>query len=175
LNVALIGPEAELKKILQAAGWNPAAALGVDSDLKIAADTVFGRPDDEAPVSSLYLFGRKEDFAFEQPVGNNPRQRNHVRFWKMPDADRDGSPIWIGAASYDERVGFSGTTGQITHHIASDVDAERDRLFDDLNRTGKLSEFYSVADFHKTREGRNGGGDQWRTDGALSVGVLKSP
>jgi hypothetical protein len=41
---------------------------------------VFKRPDDEAPVSTLYLFGRKEDLAFEKPVGGSPKERHHVRF-----------------------------------------------------------------------------------------------
>ena len=30
----------------------------------------------------------------------------------------------------------------------------------------------TVDDFHKTREGRNGGGDPWRTDGKLYVGII---
>lgn len=173
LNVALIGVEVAIRGIMQAAGWYPATALGVKSDLKIAADVVLSRPDDEAPVSSLYLFGRKEDLAFEQPVGDNPRQRHHVRFWRTPSVDGEGRPIWIGSASYDERAGLSHTTGQITHHIAPDVDAERDHLFGDLKQTGGLSDVDTVDDFHTVREGRNGGGDLWRTDGALWVGTLK--
>ncbi len=62
-------------------------------------------------------------------------------------------------------------TGEITHHIAADVDAERDHLFEDLERTKDLAERYIVDGFHKTREGRNGGGDPWQTDGNLYVGV----
>jgi hypothetical protein len=158
---------------MQAAKWDAAAALGLRSDLKIAADTVLSRSDDEAPVSNLYLFGRKEDLAFEQPVGDSPRKRNHVRFWRTPQANSDGRPIWIGSATYDERVGLSHTTGQITHRIAPDVDAERDHLFADLKQTGELSEVYDVDHFHTVLEGRNGGGDVWRTDGRLMVGVIK--
>ncbi len=172
LNVSLIGTEAQIKTILQAAKWFPAAALGLRSDLKIGVDTVLSRPDTEAPVSSLYLFGRKEDLAYEMPVGNNPRQRHHVRFWKTGKDDTDGRPVWIGSASYDERVGLSHTTGQITHHIAPDVDAERDHLFDNLKQTGDLSEEYTVDNFHTKLEGRNGGGDPWHTDGNLYVGVI---
>jgi hypothetical protein len=173
LNCSLIGTEEQVKAIMRAANWYPASALGLRSDLDIAADTVLSRPDDEAPVSNLYLFGRKEDLAFEQPVGDNPRQRNHVRFWKTENVDSDSRPIWIGAASYDERVGLSHTTGQITHHIAADVDAERDYLFENLKQTGKLAEQYAVEDFHTQRQGRNGGGDPWHTDGRLFVGVIR--
>ena len=90
LNVSLIGTQAEIVSTMQAARWHPAAALGLKSDLKIAADTVLSRPDDEAPVSNLFLFGRKEDLAFEQPVGGNPRKRHHVRFWKTTNNDEIG-------------------------------------------------------------------------------------
>jgi hypothetical protein len=174
LNVALVGTKEQVEHIMQAAKWFPAAALGLRSDLAIAADTILSRPDDEAPVSRLYLFGRKEDLAFEQPVGDNPRQRHHVRFWKTTDVDADGRPMWIGSASYDERVGISHTTGQITHHIAADVDSERDHLMNNLDQTRELSENYAVDDFHTQHEGRNGGGDLWRTDGRLLVGVIRS-
>jgi hypothetical protein len=172
LNVALIGTKEQIEAIMKAAKWDPAAKLGIRSDLKIAEDTVLSRPDDEAPVSKLFLFGRMEDLAFEQPVGDNPRQRNHVRFWKTNEIEDGGPAEWIGSASYDERVGLSHTTGQITHHIAPDIDKERDHLFDDLKKTGDLAEEYTVDGFHKELEGRNGGGDPWHTDGRLFVGVI---
>jgi len=175
LNVALIGTEDEVKRLLLASQWRPADPLGLRSDLEIAAATVLKRPYDDAPVSNLYLWGRKEDLAFEQPEGNNPRKRNHVRFWRSEKTDPDGRPVWLGAATYDERVGFSHATGQITHHIDAAVDAERDHLFRDLEATGGFSETYAVDDFHKVREGRNGGGDPWHTDGRLFVGVIAGP
>src|SRR5579884_4286934 len=173
LNVALIGTETELKKLMLAAKWYPADPLTLRSCLMIARDTVIKRPYDDAPVSNLYLFGRKQDLAFQQPVGDNPRQRHHVRFWLSDKVDPVSRPVWIGAAIYDRKVGFSRTTGQITHHTAADIDTERDKLFDDLKKTGDLAEEYAVEDFHKNREGRNGGGDPWRTDGKLFVGVIK--
>ena len=172
LNVALIGTETDVKRIMLAAHWYPADPLTLRSCLKIASATVLKRPYDDAPVSNLYLFGRKEDLAFEQPVGDNPRKRHHVRFWRSEKTDPDGRPVWIGSATFDQRVGFSHRTGQITHHIAPDVDAERDHLFDMLRQTGDLSEVYVEDHFHKTLDGRNGGGDPWHTDGRLFVGVI---
>ncbi|HEV3261252.1 MAG TPA: LssY C-terminal domain-containing protein [Gemmataceae bacterium] len=172
INVALIGTEADVMAIMRAAKWYRADPLGLRSDMKIALATVLKRSDDDAPVSSLYLFGRKEDLAFEQPVGRDPRQRHHVRFWRSDKLDPDGRPVWMGSAVYDDRVGLSRRTGQVTHHTAADVDAERDYLFGDLEQTGDLAERYAVDDFHKVRQGRNGGGDPWHTDGKLYVGVI---
>jgi hypothetical protein len=173
LNVALIGTRAELIHIMLAARWYPADPLSLKSSLKIAAASVFKRPDPDAPVSSLYLFGRKEDLAFEQEVGDNPRHRHHVRFWETDKVDADGRPVWVGSAVYDRRVGLSRRTGQVTHVTAADVDAERDYLFRCLEGTGGLAETYVVDNFHEVREGKNGGGDPWFTDGDLNAGVIK--
>jgi hypothetical protein len=168
INLAMIGADADIKAVLESAGWIAAEKLGLKSDLKIAADTVLDRPYADAPVSNLYLWGRKEDFAFEQPVGNNPRERHHVRFWKADSVDGSGRPLWAGAATFDERVGFSHTTGQITHHIAADVDAERDHVIETLKSTGRVT-VETVDNFHEVHEGINGGGDRWHTDGKLLV------
>jgi hypothetical protein len=173
INVALIGTKEEVMRIMAAAKWFPADPLRLRSALEIAEAAVLKRPYDDAPVSNLYLFGRKEDLAFEQPVGPDPRQRHHVRFWKSDQVDPDGRPIWLGAAIYDKKVGLSRTTGEITHVTAADVDAERDYLFACLEKTGDLAEMYVEENFHQVKEGKNGGGDPWYTDGNLDVGVIK--
>ena len=172
LNVALIGTEAELKRIMLAAKWYPADPLTLKSCLEMADAAVLKRSYDDAPVSSLYYDGRKQDLAFEQAVGESPRHRHHVRFWCLDKRNADGRPVWVGSAVYDERVGLSRTTGEVTHFTAPDVDAERDYLLHDLERTGDLAKQYTLDGFHKTREGRNGGGDPWHTDGNLYVGVI---
>ena len=156
INVALIGTKAQVMGIMLAAKWWPADPLTFRSCLEIAEASVLKRPYDDAPVSNERLFGRKQDLAFEQPVGDNPRHRHHVRLWESDQRDDDGRPIWIGSAVFDERVGVSRTTGQVTHITAPDVDAERDTLFDDLKRTGDLEDFEVIRGFHKVLEGRNG-------------------
>jgi hypothetical protein len=171
VNVALTGSEADVVLGMKAAKWFPADPITLRSSLRIAVDSVFRRPDDEAPVSDLFLFGRKQDLAFEQPVGDSPRQRHHVRFWHW-DRLEGGREVWFGAATFDERVGLSDTTGQITHHIGPDVDAERDRILSELQQAGWAAEVYWVQRFHQQLEGKNGGGDPWHTDGRLGVGVL---
>jgi len=171
VNLSLVGTKAEVVKAMLAAQWYPADELSLRSCLEIAEATVLKRPYDDAPVSSAYLFDRKEDLAFEQPVGDNPRQRHHVRLWQSKESEGD-RPVWLGAATYDERVGLSRTTGQITHLTAADIDAERDHLMHDLEQAHCLSKVDSIDDFHKVRQGRNGEGEPWHTDGRLLVGVI---
>jgi len=173
INIALVGSEADVIHAMIDTGWYPADPVTFDSSVRIAVDTVLRRPDDEAPVSPLYLFGRKEDLAFEQPVGDSPRQRHHVRFWRW-DQELEERPVWFGSATFDERVGLSYTTGQVTHHIGPDVDAERDRIVAELQQAGEVERVLWKDGFHEKLSGRNGGGDPWHTDGRLA-GVFLAP
>ena len=174
LNVGLVGVEEDVVRSMLAAGWRPADPITLRSSLRIAASVVFKRPDPDAPVSDLYLFGRRQDLAFEKPVGGNARHRHHVRFWKWVDGGRAGMPLWIGSATFDVSVGFSHLTGQVTHHIAPDIDAERHGLVEDLVDAGWLARIYQVTGVSATFAGRNGGGDRYDTDGELTIGVLST-
>lgn len=170
VNVALLGSESDVIRAMTKAKWDPADDLTFRSSVRIAIDSVFRRPDPDAPVSTLELFGRKQDLAFEQPVGNSPRQRHHVRFWRW-DRLLEGREVWFGAITFDERVGFSHTTGEVTHHIGPDLDAERDRFFDQLRQAGVTQEVFWLDGFQQL-QGKNGGGDPWHTDGRLEGAVL---
>lgn len=173
INIGMVGTESQVIQAMTAAGWFPADPITFHSSVRIVVDSVFRRPDDEAPVSSLFLFSRKQDLAFEQPVGNSPRQRHHVRFWRSNELE-DGRPLWLGAATFDESVGLSHTTGEVTHHIGPDVDAERNRIADQLEKADWAQETYWEDDFHHRLEGRNGEGDPWHTDGRLAVVHLRN-
>ena len=173
LNVALVGSDAEVVAAFAAAGWRRPAPIDVESSVAIAESVLLDRPDPAAPVSNLYLFGRKEDLAFEQEVGDSARRRNHVRFWRSEERV-DERPLWLGAATFDRGVGVSHLTGEITHHIAPDVDEERDRVIGDLERAGQLRVVFQVTGVGPTLRGRNGGGDRYYTDGEMTVGVLKA-
>ena len=59
LNIALVGTEEEVIRAMTAARWDPADALTFRNSVRIVVDTVLRKPDDQAPVSNLYLFGRK--------------------------------------------------------------------------------------------------------------------
>jgi hypothetical protein len=174
INVALVGTERELVAAMLAIGWRPADPITLRSSLAIAESVLLDRPDPEAPVSALYLFGRKQDLAFEREVGESADRRNHVRWWKALDAPGATRPLWLGSVTYDEGSGVSHLTGQITHHIGPDVDAERDALMAELGEAGRLEGRYQWPGIGATQEGRNAGGDRYETDGIIDVGVLAS-
>jgi hypothetical protein len=172
LNVGLIGSDSELVNAMLGAGWSPADPVTLRTSVKIARSVLLDRPYVDAPVSPLFVFGRKQDLAFEVPAGDSASHRHHVRFWRSADLGRAGAPLWIGAVTFDRSVGLSHRTAQITHHIGADVDAERDALFDGLWKRGDLAQLFQVTGVGATMNGRNGGGDRYFTDGELTVGVL---
>jgi hypothetical protein len=174
LNVALVGDEAQLIAAMLAAAWHPADPITLESSLKIAESVVLHRPDPDAPVSALYVFGRKQDLAFEQDLGGSADQRHHVRWWRVETKDEGGRPLWLGDAAFDRGAGISHLTGEITHHIAPDIDAERDYVMASLAKAGWLADRYEWPGIGPTEHGRNAGGDPYVTDGMIAVGVLKA-
>jgi hypothetical protein len=175
LNLALVGGDEAIVTAMIGAGWRPADPITLRTSLRLTRATLLKHPYEEAPVSNLYLWGRKQDLAFQYPARKDPRQRHHVRFWRCDELDDAGRPLWIAAATFDRSVGLSHTTGQITHHIAPDVDTERDKLLADLEAAGHVEEIVWIDDFHLQRTGRNGGGDPFHTDGRLPMALLAAP
>lgn len=175
INVGLVGTKEEVIRAFAAAHWDPADKITLRSSVDIGLSVVLDRPDLDAPVSPLLFEGRKQDLAFEKPVGKSADQRNHVRFWQTEQTGEDGRPLWLGSASFDRGVGISHDTGQITHHIGPDVDAERNLVIGDLQTAGQLSSTYEIEGIGATQDGRNGGGDRYFTDGKATVGVLVVP
>ncbi|HEX9139149.1 MAG TPA: LssY C-terminal domain-containing protein [Steroidobacteraceae bacterium] len=174
LNIGFIGSQAQLTQALISAGWQPADPITLMTSLRIAGDSVAHRRYDNAPVSSLYLWGRKQDLAFEELIGGDPRRRHHVRFWQSDQRDAHDRPLWIGAVTLDTRAGVSHRTGQITHHIGADIDQERDRLAHDL-LSSPATQLQWLDNFQTGLHSRNGCGDPYFTDGRLALVIGAAP
>ena len=169
INVGLIGDKREVLCAMQAAGWYPADPVTLRSSLEIAGSVLLDRPYRQAPVSPLFYLGRREDLAFEKPVGDSADRRHHVRFWKVLEEGQEKRPVWLGDATFDRGVGVSHYTGAVTHHISPDIDAERSLLAADLDAARMVDAKYQVTGVGVTLTGRNGGGDPYYTDGEVWV------
>ncbi len=75
--------------------------------------------------------------------------------------------LWVGAATFHCWVGLSRTTGQVTHHIDGNVDAERGHVAGALQEA--VAALYWLDGFHTGRGRHNGSGDRWHADGRLAV------
>ena len=74
--------------------------------------------------------------------------------------------------TFDRGVGLSHYTGQVTHHIGPDIDAERDLLMRDLREAGMVEAVFQISGVGPTLFGRNGGGDRYYTNGEIDMASL---
>lgn len=176
VNVALLGSGPQVHGVMQAAGWTLADDVTLASSRRIVSSTLLRRSYLEAPVSPLFLFGRQQDFAYQQEVDGTPGKRHHVRFWRCPPGWLlpGGLAVdWLAAGTYDRSVGLSLFTLQITHKIAQNTDAERDHVVGAITQADPAAELRVIRDFSTGYHARNGGGDTITTDGDLPIVDLR--
>jgi hypothetical protein len=172
VNLAFDGPEDAVHAAMSTSGWTRADEITLASSRRIVTSTLSRRSYHEAPVSPLFLFGRQQDFAYQQEVEGNPAKRHHVRFWRTPDGWLlpGGRRVdWLAAGTFDRAVGFSLFTLQVTHKIDADIDVERDHIIRTLVDAEIGVAVHVLRDFSTGYHSRNGGGDTIRTDGDLPV------
>jgi hypothetical protein len=172
LNVGLVGNKEDITRAMHAAEWFPADPITLRTSIEIVGSVMLDRPYHDAPVSPLYYQGKKEQLAFEKPDGKSADRRHHVRLWQVLERGADGRPVWLGSITFDRGVGLSHDTGQVTHHIGPNIDAERDLLMHDLREAGMVEAFFQISGIGPTLFGRNGEGDPYYTDGEIDVARL---
>jgi LssY C-terminus len=170
VNLVFVGSLREIQQVFEASGWSVAQTKNsksvLDTVRAMAGNVGYG----QAPVSDLYLYGRKEDMAFEKMLDTFTK-RHHLRIWKAPVGTADGREIWVGAATHDS--GLDIRPGVVSHAIDSDLDAERAKVGGDLGSTGQVSAEQLFTRPHPLSAGLTATGAPWKTDGRLLVIVLK--
>lgn len=172
VNLAFEGSEIDIHVAMQRAGWVLADENTLHSARRMVTSALTFRSYPEAPVSSLFLFGRQHEFAYQQEVGGNTIKRHHIRFWRAPRGwvlPGGHRVTWLAAATYDRSVGFSRYTWQVTHKIDENTDVERDYVVDTLLFADPKIQVGVIRDFFTSYHHVNGGGDPLKTDGHLPV------
>ena len=172
VNLAFLAEEDDIHEAMRRAGWTMAEPVTLKSSWRIVISSLTKRSYPSAPVSPLLLFGRRQDFAYQQEVDGNPSKRHHVRFWKTPEGwmlPGGQRADWVAAATYDNAVGLSLFTLQVTHKVDAATDLERDYVVQTLSYTSPEASVRVLEGFMSGYNSRNGGGDQIRTDGNLPI------
>lgn len=172
INLAVMGSEEDVHAAMRRAHWVQADEITVRSSLGIIKSSLTRRSYPAAPVSSLFVFGRQQNFAYQQEVDGNASQRHHVRFWRTPEGWHlpGGHRVdWLAAGAYDRSVGLSSMTLQVTHKIDADIDAERDYIISTVRYEDPQAGVEVIEDFSPAFHDRNGGGDAVMTDGNMPV------
>lgn len=171
VNVGVVGTKEGLMKLMKKAGWYHADRKTPFNVARMMLTIVTKQSYNNAPFSSLYLFGRSQDVGFELPVGYGTSERHHVRFWALTydtspkyrdhvhfwqKHHKSKSPdkiLWLGAVSLDTGWGIIRHNAQITHMIDPDTNAEREFFVTELKKTGliKKTKIIKLGKPYRTR------------------------
>lgn len=193
LNVGLIGSRPQIIMAMEAAGWHMADAKSPTNTTRQIIAYILKQPYANAPVSSLYLFGRKQDLAFQKEISGATGHRHHVRFWATdvmtPLAfakdvhfwkrfharhhQMSERQFWIGASSKDIGLAPIRHNAQLTHMVHPDTNAERELIVHDLRRANKLAGVQKVRVNAPFKLRNRAWRAQLHSDGNLKICILK--
>jgi hypothetical protein len=169
VNFVMIGSLQKLQDALTAADWHVADRDVKESVLKAALETYDKKAYLTMPMSDLYLFGRVQDYGYEQAeVYAVVASRHHFRIWKAP-FQWNGQDVWAGAGTHD--IGFEKDqrNGSVTHKIDPVVDGERENIGDTLQKGGKVKSLTYYLPPSPVQDARNATGGGYHSDGRILV------
>lgn len=140
LNAVVIGNSHEVLAALTRSGWSFTHRLSLESVSRMVGSAIGGTAYPVAPVSNLYLFGRKQDFALQR-ARPSISQRNHSRYWLAPFT-YEGRQVWVGQVSRDIGIKVTPKSPSLTTHIIDpEVDLTREYLLHSLLDGGLVRQF----------------------------------
>ncbi len=173
VNFVIVGSQKNLQAALNAANWHVADTTKKGAILNAALETYEDKDYLQLPMSTLYLFGRPQDFGYEmaEPIAM-VANRHHFRIWKAPFTWK-GLDVWAGAGTHD--IGFAKDTrnGRITHKIDPLVDGERDNLGSSLQKAEKAKTVTYYLPSNPVQVAKNATGAEYQSDGRLLVIILQ--
>jgi hypothetical protein len=138
LNFVLVGSVDDVFPSFARTGWHVAEVLERRSAIRTFWSYYFGRRYRYAPISSVYLFERRQDISL-QKTRETARERNHLRIW-LTALRFAGKPVWLGQISRDIGLAYR-WKGLVVHEVDPDVDEARNYLVQDMLRAQRLAKF----------------------------------
>lgn len=192
LNIGIVGTREELIRAMTKAGWHLAEPKSLRSGIRQMLSIVYGWSYPNAPVSTLYLFGRRQDLAFEIPLEGG-HGRHHVRFWatsydiKKPLDSKimhwqnrstrvqKENLFWVGAASLDVGISYIRHNFQLTHEVDPDTNKERELIVGDLRAAGQITKLERVKIGEPYKLINRVLRGSLHSDGKIAIVTLKKP
>jgi hypothetical protein len=173
VNFAVIGTPEALKRAFTAAGWVPVDKSVEDAVVHGLEATLEHKAYVELPMSTLYLFGRPQDFSYSRAAPLEVAAvRHHLRVWDSGQKI-NGRTLWVGGATHDNGFEKDERNGNVTHHIDPNVDEERDFLLASFQQAGTTSVAAYVLPANPVQSARTATGGSFHTDGRIVVMELK--
>jgi LssY-like putative type I secretion system component LssY len=173
VNFVIIGSQKDVQAALEAATWQIADTGNTNAAVNAVLQTYENKDYLKMPMSTLYLFGRKQDFGYEmaEPIAM-VASRHHFRIWKAPFTWK-GQEIWVGAGTHDIGFAKDKRNNSVTHKIDPAVDGERDNIGSSLQQAHKAKSMTYYLPPNPVQEAKNATGDTYHSDGRLLVVFLQ--
>ena len=169
VNFIVAGSEIQLKDALKNAGWTTVDATAKDAVFRGILASVSKQAYVTLPMSTLFLFGRGQDYGYAQA---DPLKvvaaRHHFRIWKAPFTI-GGQIVWAGAGTHDIGFDRDQRNNGVTHKIDPDTDLEREYIAGSLAESGNiaLTEYMTVTD--PIKDAKTAHGEAFKSDGRTVV------
>jgi len=173
VNFVLIGSQQQVQSALDAANWHVADTDDKKAVLEAAMQTFEKKDYLSMPMSTLYLFDRRQDFGYEQaePIAM-VASRHHFRLWKT-QFTWNGQTVWVGAGTHDIGFAKDQRNGNVTHKIDPSVDGERENIGSSLQKGGKVKSASYYLPPNPVQDAKNATGDGYHSDGRILVITLQ--
>jgi len=172
VNFVIVGSQKDVQAALDTASWHVADTGNKKAVLNAVLETYESKDYLQMPMSTLYLFGRAQDFGYEmaEPIAM-VASRHHFRIWKAPFTWK-GQEVWVGAGTHDIGFAKDKRNGNVTHKIDPKVDGERDNIGSSLQKSNKVKSLSYYLPPNPVQEAKNATGDGYESDGRLLVVLL---
>jgi hypothetical protein len=173
VNFVIVGSQKDVQAALDAATWHVADTSNTMAAINAAVQTYGSKNYLAMPMSTLYLFNRKQDFGYEmaEPIAM-VASRHHFRIWKAPFTWKDHE-VWVGAGTHDIGFAKDRRNNSVTHKIDPAVDGERDNIGISLQKTKLAKSMSYYLPPNPVQDAKNATGDGYRSDGRLLVVFLQ--
>lgn len=173
VNFVIVGSQKDVQAALDAATWHVADTSNTRAAINAAVQTYGSKDYLAMPMSTLFLFGRKQDFGYEmaEPIAM-VASRHHFRIWKAPFTWKDHE-VWVGAGTHDIGFAKDRRNNNVTHKIDPAVDGERDNIGISLQKTKLAKSMAYYLPPNPVHDAKNATGDGYRSDGRLLVVFLQ--
>ena len=169
VNFVIVGSQQDVQSALTDADWHVADTNNTRAVLNAVMQTYDSKDYLAMPMSTLFLFGRKQDFGYEvaEPIAM-VASRHHFRIWKAPFT-WNGQDVWVGAGTHDIGFAKDKRNNNVTHKIDPAVDGERDNIGASLQKSNKAQTFSYYLPPNPVQDAKNATGDGYHSDGRLLV------
>ena len=173
VNFVIVGSLKDVQSALAAADWHVADTNNTNAVINAAMQTYDSKDYLAMPMSSLFLFGRKQDFGYEmaEPIAM-VASRHHFRIWKAAFT-WNRQEVWVGAGTHDIGFAKDRRNSNVTHKIDPAVDGERDNIGASLQKSNKAKTFSYYLPPNPVLDAKNATGDGYHSDGRLLVIFLQ--